>query len=425
MRVDDMILISVDDHTVEPPDLFNGRLPSKYASRAPHVVRTETGDDVWEFEGTRIPNIGLNAVAGRPPEEYGIEPTSFDEMRRGCWDVHERVKDMSAGGVLASMNFPSFPSFSGRLFANTPDKALALAVVQAYNDWHIESWCGAYPERFIPMIIPVIWDPDLAASEVRRCATKGCHSLSFTENPATLGLPSFHSEYWDPLWQAMVDTESVLNIHLGSSGQVSITAPDAPLDVMMTLAPINICMAAADLLWSRVFKEFPTLKVALSEGGAGWIPYFMDRLDRVYDRHHRWTGQDFGGLKPSEVFRQHFVTCFIADPIGIQHRHDIGIDNICWEMDYPHSDSEWPSAPEEFLKSCDLFDASDADINAMSHENAMRLYHFDPFKARNRQDCTVSSLRNEVAPHDISTKTYDKGRYDRNLVTLEQFKPAG
>jgi len=180
VRVEDLILVSVDDHAVEPPDLFAGRLPPKYADRGPRIVRTETGDDVWEFEGVQIPNIGLNAVAGRPSEEYGIDPTSYDEMRRGCWDVHERVKDMSAGGVLASMNFPSFPSFSGRLFGNSPDKALALAVVRAYNDWHIEGWAGAYPDRFIPMAIPVIWDPQLAADEVRRVAAKGCHSLSFT-----------------------------------------------------------------------------------------------------------------------------------------------------------------------------------------------------------------------------------------------------
>ena len=109
-----MIFISVDDHVVEPPDMFEGRVAAKYQDAAPRVIRTADGDDVWEFNGATIPNIGLNAVAGRPKEEYGVDPTAFDEMRAGCYDVHERVKDMSAGGVLATMNFPSFPSFSGR-----------------------------------------------------------------------------------------------------------------------------------------------------------------------------------------------------------------------------------------------------------------------------------------------------------------------
>src|SRR5256885_244727 len=122
---------------------------------------------------------------GRPKEECGVTPTAFDEMRAGCFDVPERVKDMSAGGVLACMCFPSFPSFSGRLFLACEDKELALAVVQAYNDWHIDEWCGTYPGRFIPMALPVLWDAELSAAEVRRVAKKGCHSITFTENPAT------------------------------------------------------------------------------------------------------------------------------------------------------------------------------------------------------------------------------------------------
>ena len=163
MEAEDLILVSVDDHLVEPPGLFDAHIPDRFRDRAPHVEHTEKGDDVWVFEGSVIPNIGLNAVAGRPKEEYGIEPTAFDEIRPGTWDVDERIKDMNAGGVLGSMNFPSFPGFSGRLFAAVDDKDLALAVVQAYNDWHVDEWCGAYPGRFIPMGLPVLWDPELAA----------------------------------------------------------------------------------------------------------------------------------------------------------------------------------------------------------------------------------------------------------------------
>jgi predicted TIM-barrel fold metal-dependent hydrolase len=418
VHVDDMVFISVDDHVVEPPDMFEGRMPAAYADRAPKIVRTSKGDDVWSFEGASIPNIGLNAVAGRPKEEYGIDPTSYEEMRPGCFDVHERVKDMSAGGVLASMNFPSFPSFSGRLFLTTEDKGLAEAVVRAYNDWHIEGWCGAYPDRFIPMAIPMLWDPELTAREIRRVAEMGCRSLTFTENPATLGLPSFHSEHWDPMWRALVDTGSVLNVHLGSSGQLAVTAPDAPMDVMITLQPMNICMAAADLLWSRVFKEHPTLKVALSEGGAGWVPYFLDRLDRTYDMHHLWTGQDFGDELPSEVFRQHFLTCFISDPVGLQLREEIGVETICWEMDYPHSDSSWPAAPEEFHAACQRYGVSDADMDAISHLNAMRTYGFDPFAIRPKETSTVGALRAEVAGHDVAVRAYDTGRRERSKVSL-------
>jgi predicted TIM-barrel fold metal-dependent hydrolase len=412
MRAGDMIMVSVDDHLVEPPTMFDAHLPERYRDRAPKVVRKDDGSDVWVFNGATIPNIGLNAVAGRPKEEYGVEPTAFDEMRPGCWDIAERVKDMDAGGILGSMCFPSFPGFSGRLFAVADDKDLALAVLRAYNDWHVDEWCGSAPGRFIPMGLPVLWDPEEAAAEVRRLAAKGVHSVTFTENPATLGYPSFHSEHWDPLWRALVDEGVVLSIHLGSSGQLAFTAPDAPMDVLITLQPMNICSAAADLLWSRVIKEYPTLKIALSEGGTGWIPYFLDRLDRTYDMHHLWTGQDFGGRLPSEVFRDHFLTCFIADPIGIKLRHDIGIDNIAWECDYPHSDSSWPEAPEELAAVA--AHVPDDELAKITHRNAMAWYSYDPFAQVAEAEATVDALRARAAGHDVSIRSFDKGRFERS-----------
>ena len=408
MRVDDMILVSVDDHLVEPPDVFAGRLPAAYRDQAPRVVRRPDGSDVWEFNGSVIPNIGLNAVAGRPKEEYGLEPTAFDEMRPGCFDVHERIKDMDAGGVLGSMCFPSFPGFSGRLFAAAEDKDLAAAIVRAYNDWHVDEWCGAYPGRFIPMGLPMIWDADAARASCGGWRPRACNSMTFTENPATLGYPSFHYVYWDPLWRAATDEGVVLSIHLGSSGKITVTAPDAPMDVMITLQPMNICQAAADLLWSRVLKEFPGIRFALSEGGTGWIPYFMDRLDRTYEMHHRWTGQDFGGALPSEVFREHFLTCFIADPVGLRLRHDIGMDSIAWECDYPHSDSSWPEAPEELAAVC--AEVPDDEVAKISYENACRWYSFDPFATRAKEECTVGALRAEAGDHSVAIQSFDKGR---------------
>jgi predicted TIM-barrel fold metal-dependent hydrolase len=401
---EDMILISVDDHIIEPPDMFVNHLPKKYADDAPRLVHREDGTDVWTFRDIVIPNAALNAVAGRPKEEYGLEPQGLDEIRPGCYDVHERVKDMNAGGILASMNFPSFPGFSARLFA-TEDSDFSMALVRAYNDWHIDEWCGAYPGRFIPMALPAIWDAELCAEEVRRVAAKGCHSLTFTENPAVLGYPSFHDPYWNPLWWALCDTNTVLSVHIGSSGRLAIPAVDSPPDVMITLQPMNIVSAAADLLWSRPVKEFPDLKIALSEGGTGWIPYFLERVDRTFEMHSTWTLQDFGGKLPSEVFREHFLTCFITDSLGVRLRHDIGIDNICWEADYPHSDSLWPGAVEELGEVMERYDVPDEDINKITYQNAMRWYSFDPFTHIPREQATVGALRRAAEGHDVSIQS--------------------
>ncbi len=412
-RSDDFILVSVDDHLVEPPTMFDGRLAARYVDAAPKVVQTADGADVWTFNGVTIPNIGLNAVAGRPKSEYGIEPTAFDEMRAGCYDVHERIKDMNAGGVLGSMCFPSFPGFAARLFGACADKDLALAVLRAYNDWHVDEWCGSYPGRFIPMGIPVIWDPHLAADEIRRLAKKGVHSVTFTENPHKLGEPSFHEAYWDPVWEACVDENVVVSVHLGSSGELVVTAPNAPVDVMITLQPMNIAQAAADLLWSRIPKHYPDLRIALSEGGTGWIPYFLERVDRTYEMHRSWTGQDFGDLLPSDVFRRHFLTCFISDPVGVRVRDMIGIDNIAWECDYPHSDSMWPGAPEEL--GAVLEGVPDDEVAKITHQNAMRWYSYDPFVHRAATESTVAALRAESAGHDVSIRGYDRGRFIRQV----------
>jgi len=400
---DDLILISVDDHVIEPPDMFVGRLPKQYEAQAPRLVRTDDGFDVWKFRQYTIPNSALNAIAGRPKEEFGLEPQGLDEIRPGCYDVHERVKDMSAGGLLAQMCFPTFPGFAGRLFA-TDDPDFSLALVRAYNDWHIDAWCGAYPGRFIPMAQPVIWDPEECAKEIRRVAEKGCHSFTFSENPAAMGYPSFHSEHWDPMWKAMSDTGTIMNVHIGSSGRLAVTAADAPPDVMITLQPVNIVQAAADLLWSRPIKQFPGLKIALSEGGTGWIPYFLERLDRTFEMHSTWTLQDFGGKLPSDVFREHFLTCFITDSVGLGLRNEIGIDNIAWECDYPHSDSLWPYAAEKLEADFIKHSVPDADINKITYENAMRWYQFDPFKHVPREQATVGALRKSVEGHDISVQ---------------------
>ncbi|MFJ8785212.1 amidohydrolase family protein [Streptomyces sp. NPDC102476] len=404
MHRDDMILISVDDHIIEPPDMFVNHLPKKYRDDAPRLVHRDDGTDVWTFRDTVIPNAALNAVAGRPKEEYGMEPQGLDEIRPGCYDVQERIKDMNAGGMLASMNFPSFPGFAARLFA-TEDPDFSLALVRAYNDWHIDEWCGAYPGRFIPMALPAIWDAELCAAEVRRVAAKGCHSLTFTENPAALGYPSFHDPYWNPLWKALVDTDTVMSVHIGSSGRLTIPAADSPPDVMITLQPMNIVTAAADLLWSKPVKDYPDLKIALSEGGTGWIPYFLERVDRTFEMHSTWTLQDFGGKLPSEVFREHFLTCFISDPLGVRLRHDIGIDNICWEADYPHSDSMWPGAPEELGGVMEACQVPDDEIDKMTYANAMRWFSFDPFSHVPREQATVGALRAAAAGHDVSVQS--------------------
>jgi len=185
------------------------------------------------------------------------------------------------------------------------------------------------------------------------------------------------------------------------------------MDVLITLSPINLVQAATDLIWSPIFRKFPSFKIAMSEGGIGWIPYFLDRIDYVYEHHQAWTGQDFGDKLPSQLFRERVITCFIDDPAGVKMRHDIGIDTITWECDYPHSDCTWPTSPERLMKSLD--GVPDDDIDKMTYINAMRDFHFDPFAHRPKEQCTVGALRAEATDVDISVHHVRK-RYSEKGV---------
>jgi hypothetical protein len=409
MRIDDMVLVSVDDHVIEPPGMFERHIPARYKERAPRMVKSAAGDDMWSFEGKLLPNVGLNAVAGRPPEEYGFEPTRLSQMRPGCYDVAARIGDMNVNGVLASMCFPSFPSFAGKLFVQTQDKELSLAVLRAYNDWHVHEWAGAYPGRFIPLALLPLWDAKLAADELRRVSKLGCHAVSFSANPVDFGLPSIHKEFWMPLWQACSDEGAVLCMHIGTGGAMPFTSPEMPIDASIAATPVSIVNTAADWVFSQVLRDFPALKLALSEGGIGWIPYFLERCDYTYRHHHAWTHQDFGKKLPSDVFREHVLTCFIDDVVGVGLRREIGLANISWECDYPHSDSTWPRAPEILARS--LEGVPDAEVDAITHANALRWFRLDSFaRLGGRARCTVGALRAQAKDVDLSLRRGQGGK---------------
>ncbi len=331
---------------------------------------------------------------------------------------------MNANGLLGSLNFPSLPGFAGRLFAAMDDKDAALALNQAYNDWHIEEWCGAAPGRFIPLAVPPIWDPQALAAEVHRVAKKGCHAITFPENPVPLGLPSLHDDHWDPVWKACSDEDTVVCMHIGSSSKLVVTAPDAPIDVMIALQPMNIVQAAADLIHSPVFKKFPDVTVALSEGGIGWIPYFLERLDHSYLIHKAWTGADFGSKLPSEVFMEHVILCFIEDEFGARHAREIGVDRICIETDYPHSDAIWPNAPEVLTAHFARTDLTDDEIDKMTHRNAIDFFHYDPFSVPPREQCTVGALRAEAAGHDVSVQSKGRRVEHHGTVSVSELTPT-
>lgn len=342
-RTREYTIISVDDHLVEPPDTFAGRMPARLAERAPRVVEQADGSQVWQFEDRLIPNAGTNAVAGRPPAEYSMEPTRFDHMRRGCFDADARVEDMDRAGIWASLCFPSMVAgFAGARFSEAKDPEVGLAAMRAWNDWHLDAWVGGHPERFIPLQVTWLRDPEVAASEVRRNAERGFRALSFPEMPEKLGLPSIHTGYWDPLLAACEDTDTVLCLHVGSASSIVGGSSDAPPEVTTALFFVGSIITTTDWLFSKVALRFPRLRIAISEGGIDWVPALVDRIEHCF-RYREFTGgwvdED---LHPLEVLRRNFWFCALDDAAGFEMIDRIGADRVMVECDYPHADSTWP-----------------------------------------------------------------------------------
>jgi predicted TIM-barrel fold metal-dependent hydrolase len=368
-------VISVDDHLIEPPDLFEHRLPAALASGAPRVVEQRDGSQSWLFEGRHYPNVGLNAVVGRPRAEWSMEPARFDEMRPGCFDIDARIRDMDLAGIWASLCFPSLVSgFCGAVYSGASHKDLGLACLRAFNDWHLEVWAGTYPDRIIPLQLPWLAEVDLAAAEVRTNAARGFTAVSFPEFPAQLQLPSIFSGAWDPFFAACEETATVVCLHTGASSWAPLPSPDPPFELLPTVFPVNALLAAGEWLWSGVPLRFPGLRIALSEGGIGWVTMLMDRADYVL--RHSASGSDStawpSDLLPSEVLRRNFWFCSIDDPSAVAQRHVIGVDHIMVESDYPHADSSWPDTQRVLAATWGSL--PDDELRAVAGGNASRLF---------------------------------------------------
>ncbi|MCU1426835.1 MAG: putative TIM-barrel fold metal-dependent hydrolase [Actinomycetia bacterium] len=391
-------IISVDDHVIEPPNVWQDRLPEKFKAVGPRIERRKvknmnfvggvfsydeasadeegTWCDWWLVEDLRWPLTRLSAAAGYPRDEVTVSPITMDDMRKGCWDQKARLEDMDVNHVEASLSFPSFPRFCGQTFLERKDRELGDLCVKAYNDWMFDEWCAGTNGRLIPLPIIQLWDAKVAADEVRRSAARGAHAVCFSEIPPFLGLPSVHSGEWDPFFDACADTETVVCMHIGSSSKMPSTSADAPAAVGSTMTYMNAAMSLTDFLMSGVFETFPKLEVAYSEGQIGWIPYVLERADKVWEDNAGWGGvSDRVKKKPSEYYYEHVYGCFFDDPHGLKSLDAVGVDNVTFETDYPHSDSTWPhtkKVAEEIMR-----DLTQEEVDKICRTNAIRMLRLD------------------------------------------------
>ncbi len=367
-------IFSVDDHLMEPRHTFEGRLPQRFAPRAPRVVETAEGHEVWVIEGTPYFQVGFMCVAGRPREDHRVEPARYEEMRPGCFDIHHRIKDMDIAGIVASVNFPSgVTGFGGTLFSQLADREFGVACVRAWNDWLFEEWHGSYPERIVPLGITYLADAEQGAAEIRRNAARGFTAVTLPEQPHKQGLPSVFDPFWEPIIRACAETGTVLNLHVGSSGFGGPIPPGAPaLELVATLFQAMAFESCAEWLWSGWAARYPELRIAMSEGGIAWVGGLIDRLDNIMSRSGYGAGWPDRHHSPSEVLRRNFWFCMIDDPSTIATRHAIGVENILFESDYPHGDGTWPDTQAVARKLLGALPIE--EIHQITHRNAEALY---------------------------------------------------
>jgi predicted TIM-barrel fold metal-dependent hydrolase len=360
------VLISPDDHIQAPSHVWQERVPARMRDGAPRIERLRgkanlgAGDirfveqddghvaDVWHYDGKQIPLVRIAAASGYPRSEIDGRPETYDDMHKACYDSVARLAAMDQAGIAASACFPNmFVRFCGQTFSLAQDKELALACIQAYNDFVLEEWCAGSNGRLVPMGIVPLWDAQLAAAEARRLADLGFRAISFSEAPHLLGLPSIFSGFWNPLFAECEAGGLVLCLHIGTGG-FPMLARDSSGAVPNVMASFNAGYTLTDWLFSGLLHTYPGLKIVLAESQLAWVPYVLSRADFVWKE---MRGEGFTNISadtmpepPSYYFDRNIWLTFFRDPVGLGMLDILGAHKVMYETDFPHTDSSWPDS---------------------------------------------------------------------------------
>ena len=370
-------LISSDSHVSEPPDLWAERLDIKYRGRAPRVVLNPEGQEgaYFIYEGYPPHNLAIGLGAGRTPEELAafLKTGTYADARPGGWDPAQRLPDMELDGVEAEV---LYTTLGFRLFW-LKDTGLQRACFRVYNDW-LAAYCSYAPKRLKGLALISLYDPKEGAQELERCAKLGLKgAMIWCSPPAD---QPYSSELYDPFWAAAQDLDMPVSLHAITGMERIPWEYDAEKRAMRsTVTPHEIEKSFSILILSGVLERFPRLKIVSAENNCGWLPYYLQRMDRGFARFGPsgtvtpWPTKLT--LKPSEYFRRQMYCTFIDDSFGVASRHWIGVDNVMWSSDYPHTASTWPHSRDIIAR--DFKEVSEVEKRKIVRENVAQLYGFD------------------------------------------------
>jgi len=334
-------VLSSDSHVFEPPDLWATRIDRAFRDRAPRIHRINGADQIV-IEGNQVlSGIGLilNAGARFEAPETISGRGRLDDVPRGGYDPEQHLADMRLDGVMGEVLYPS----QGLFYFRVKDSALMSAIFRAYNDWLAE-FCRADPSRLKGIAMINLDDVGDGITELERAARLGLAGAMISELPADerrYDLPEC-----EPFWAAAQALGMPLSLHTATRrqgrirGAPGLTLRDASSRATKAFGPAT---SLCDMIFSGVFERYPRLTVAIVEFELSWAPYLLDAMDYTYrERHEEAIYRFRDGMRPSDFFHRNVVLSFQEDAVGIRLRDVIGVDNMMWGSDYPHSESTFP-----------------------------------------------------------------------------------
>ena len=364
-------LISADLHVSEPPDLWESRVDRKYRERAPRLVVDPPGKEgaYFLYEGHPPHPIGIGFGAGKSPEELKtfLTQATYADARAGGWDPAARKKDNEVDGVDADV---LYTTLGFRIFW-LRDARLQEECFRVYNDWLAEFVAYA-PKKMAGLAMISLYDPKAGGRELERCARLGLKGAMIWCSPPQD--KPYSSDLYDPFWAAAEELKMPVSLHAITGMGVESQWNWGERYMRTTVLGYEVEKSFSVLIFSGVLDRFPKLQIVSAENNIGWIPYYLQRMDRVANRSrasHGFTQQ----LKPSEYFRRQMWATYIDDFVGVANREFVGVDRMMWSSDYPHQASSWPHSQDVVAR--DFKDATPDEIFAITRGNVARLYGFE------------------------------------------------
>jgi uncharacterized protein len=375
-------ILSADSHICEPGDLWTGYVEPRWRERAPRIITDPEKGDIWRAEGLNLPSIAAMGGAGKISEDVAIKPVFERDIARGGWDPEQRIKDMDEGGVDCQILFPT----AGFWLYGLLDPDLLRACFAAWNNW-VRDFCAGKEDRLRGVAFLSVDDVPLAIKEMQRAKEMGLVAANIPLQP--LDAP-YSSPYYEPFWAAAEELDMPLTSHTGSVRGPNNPARQAnafaerfvPLHQRswkivqgVGAAPPAVPQFVNELILSGVVERYPKLRVIPTEFDAGWAGFWIDKLDQtlVHDRSKRYVRQ--WDLKPSEYFQRNFALTFINDKAAVECRDIIGVDNLLWSDDFPHtSEGLWKNTDYVFHRIFDETGVSDEERRKMLGANMAKIF---------------------------------------------------